>query len=122
MNKEWCKFRILHALELSGILGGCDNMDIDVIVNNIMMVDGEIGSCSEYYSLKGLSECITKEWKCPENEIESLQNLYCICYYNCQECDKLENCGDIWFNNGSKTDKLMCYDCRDCIWEEIKRL
>jgi hypothetical protein len=109
MNKEWCKLRILHALELSGILGGCDNIDIDVIVNNIMMVDGEIGSCSEYYSLNGLSECITKEWTC---EDDGLHNLYCLCYYNCENCGKQDNYGDIWNYDGSKSNKLLCIDCK----------
>ena len=111
MNKEWCKFRILHALELSGCscCGVCDNIDIDVIVNNIMMVDGEIGSCSEYYSLKGLSECITKEWTC---EDDGLQNFYRLCYYNCENCGKQDDYGDIWNYDGSKSNKLLCIDCK----------
>jgi len=105
MNKEWCKFRILHALELSGCLVPNGNIDIDLIIDNITMTHSE---GDEYYSLNGLSECITKEWTC---EDDGLQNFYRLCYYNCQECGKQDDYGDIMIN-GEKYHKLLCIDCK----------
>lgn len=106
LNKEWCEFRILHALELSGCLVPNGNIDIDLIIDNITMTHSE---GDEYYSLNRLSECITKEWTC---EDDGLHNLYCLCYYNCENCGKQDDYGDTWNYDGSKSNKLLCIDCK----------
>lgn len=105
INPEWCRFRILHAIELS--FGTDEYQFKDVVLGNIMMTCcGELVEAPTYYSLDGITPSHNLSGWDGEDEERTL-NLYNLCYYTCEKCGNEDDYGLC-----EKTNQLLCCDCQ----------
>ena len=122
-NEEWSKFRILHALELSGCAIQSDNMDSNVILSTIIgswaaprpppVLSASLNGITRFHKFSGWSsDDIARSLRLPR---KNPLNLYTLCYYDCAKCGKEDDYGNLYDKEYNKLDILLCNVCHDII-------